>query len=90
MQVQAFYITKLFKSKEPIFEVIGGAETDISVEEKLFLKALKGTSIFVVKDIEAFRKKIKTLPRGYSGLITLELIGGNSPDFIERDYLFKE
>lgn len=90
MKNPAIYLVRQFKKNGLLYEIIGRAERDVSVEEKLFLKDSNGISIFIVKDIEAFRKKIATLPQMYSGIITLELIDGNPADFTEGDFLFKE
>lgn len=90
MDNKAVYITRLLKKSGAVYEIIGGAEKDISISDKLSLQSQQGTSVFVVKDIEAFRKKLTTLPRMYSGLLTLELVEGSPPDISHGNVLFAD
>jgi hypothetical protein len=88
MENNAFIVTRLLKKDELIYEVVGRAAENISIGEQLHFKTSAGVSLFVVKELEAYRKKTDVLPRMYGGLITMELIDGIHPDFKEGDFLF--
>jgi hypothetical protein len=78
--IKLFYFEP-FKPSDVNPQIICGAENDTFLNEVLKIEKKGKVSLYQVIEIEAYRKKINELPKGYSGLITLKLIEGPSVNF---------
>jgi hypothetical protein len=100
-QVNEFYLkafkNKSMKEKKFIFldtlktynttkEISCRAITDTKVNELICID--NSPSIYRIIRIESYRKVIDQLPSGYTGIISINLISGDHPNFISGDIFY--